>query len=435
MVLDANKLEVFHREVRDPDPAVWEPACRRLGGEAGRDQASYGVMCELLTSSLRELRIRGLVAMREVASVKPREVLMFLADRIAEARVSYDPLILEAVFSVYPGFPGQLGRKAVSGYLADASEGVRAAATSALRYWPEWPDGTLYRLATDGSLLVRASLVGVLAELPDSLDKREALEVLREAPEPELSALLEEFVTGPASRPARTRPATLNEEQACEVLSSTRPTPLDVQRFEQTLIEEPEAALGLVREGLDEPGGALVLKQLGDLCRDRSLATLFRAWSRILSWQGGSGGGLMLQVMGILDSALGSRLLAPLRGFVKSCLEAVECENCGEIAIWARTRQAGDIVRTLWFGEHPDRLTLAREAHVQLDRLVEVGKDLDGFGLYQLSHLGSSLVGLAQQIEVACPRPERDLLLAVVLQWQAMVGRETERLLGGGDPE
>ncbi|HIB68749.1 MAG TPA: hypothetical protein EYO33_27570, partial [Phycisphaerales bacterium] len=133
--LSPQERDSLHREVRDRDPNIWEPACQRLGQLAATEQAAYTTLCDLLLSAVPELRLRGLVSLRTLAPVQPEKVLSFLTDRVDEARITYDPVILDAIFFVFAALPNQFGQNAVSDYLSDDADVVRAAAAAALPFW------------------------------------------------------------------------------------------------------------------------------------------------------------------------------------------------------------------------------------------------------------------------------------------------------------
>ena len=193
LLRDASERDSLYRDLREQDPDIWEPACHRLGEMAAADKVAYRVLCDLLLSSAPELRLRGLVALRILAPAKPVEVGRFLTDRVAEARVQYDPVLLDVTFFAFTALPKQAGKDLVAGYLTDPHEGIRAAAAAALCFWPDWPTGTLEKMAGDSSLDVRAGLITALAELEDSTERSRALEILKRSNEPLLEELLGEL--------------------------------------------------------------------------------------------------------------------------------------------------------------------------------------------------------------------------------------------------
>ena len=100
VTLDAGERESLYRDLREQDPEVWEPACHRLGEMAGSDKLAYRTLCDLLLSNAPELRLRGLVALRILAPSKPIDVGRFLTDRVAEARLKNDPVLLLSLIHI-----------------------------------------------------------------------------------------------------------------------------------------------------------------------------------------------------------------------------------------------------------------------------------------------------------------------------------------------
>jgi hypothetical protein len=425
--------DTLHRAIRDHDPDRWEPACHVLGELAVSDQSAYTAMCDLLLSSVPELRLKGLVALRTMAPAQPQEVLRFLADRVAEARNDYDPILLDATFFVFAALPGQLGQTAVETYLNDVSEEVRAAAAAALPFWPEWPDGTLQRVAQDPSGLVKAGLITALRHMDESCDKRNAMESLRQSSDPQLSALLEELFGAPLNVLANPVLSPLDNDQIYQLLRERNPSPIDVGRFEQALDEDPATCLKLLRASLSSPGGSVVLKPLSDLCRNSTLGIFFRAWDSIFNRTVPLSEELTLQVLGVLEEEPDSPFLDPFREFVKACSEATECSNAEALLSWCCRHQVRAAALSLWNPSTFKGLSLASEALQWLNTLAKVGGEFQDLSLFQLSNLSSQLEGFYSDLRAGCPRPERDLLFAVLNAWQRLLVQETDALMGGGE--
>ena len=62
---------------------------------------------------------------------------------------------------------------------------------------------------------------------------------------------------------------------------------------------------------------------------------------------------------------------------------------------------------------------------------VSPGAEFEGASLFQLSNLKTELTRLTGQFQTSCPRPERDLLQAVVSEWQRVLDRDIEQMMGG----
>lgn len=430
--LSPQERDSLHREVRDRDPNIWEPACQRLGQMAALEQDAYTTLCDLLLSSVPELRLRGLVALRTLAPVQPENVLKFLTDRVDEARVAYDPVILDAIFFVFAALPNKLGQQAVSGYLNDKADVVRAAAAAALPFWPNWPHGTLIKLAHDSSSLVRAGLLTSLAHFQETEDRRVALHLLQEARDPNLAGLLAEITQDTVPHSANVWPEPLDDSQVHELLQLEEPAPIDVARLEQLLDRDPAQGLSLLRQDLDLPGGAFVLDHLAHICRHPSLGIIFRAWHAILSSPEDMPlDEYLLSIIGILEVGPDDTAL-PLKEFVRACFQAAECEDSEQLLTWCCTHQVKTATLSVWDPAALEGLSLAPEAQGWLNRLTAVGAEFQNMDLRQLPHLSDELHSTADELESNCPRPERDLLLAVLANWNSLLEHESELLMGGG---
>jgi hypothetical protein len=431
VVLDAAERESLYRDLREQDPDLWEPACHRLGEMAGSDKLAYRTLCDLLLSQAPELRLRGLVALRILAPEKPLEVGQFLTDRVAEARVSNDPVLLDMTFFAFTALPKQAGKDFVRGYLTDPHEGIRAAAAAAVCFWSDWPDGTLARLAQDSSVNVRAGLITALSEFKDSPDRSQAISILKSAGDPLLKELLEELDQEAVAYPADPTPVALNRTEIASLLKSARPTSVQVARMEQALDEDPETCLALVRDGLDLAGCVAVLQQLGDLCRDNGLGTLLRTWSGIRRLRYLPAQEFLLSVLGILEGYSDDDFLLPLREFLKSCVQAVEGGTTLDLVAWSYDRQVSNAAKALGDTAELDGLALAPEGPTWLDILARTGAEFEGTSLFQLSHLNTELARIGDEIGKGCPRPERELLLSVVSEWQRILSHDIEQMMGG----
>jgi len=400
---------------------------------AAVDQGAYSAMCDLLLSPVAELRLKGLVALRAMAPSRPDEVLKFLSDRVAEARTTQDPLLLDATFLVFAALPQPLGQPVVERYLEDLNEAVRAAAVSALSFWGEWPDGTLQKLARDPSELVQAGLITVLHHLEDSPDKQAAVEALRNSSNPHLDGLLEDLLSAPREPVTVVEDSPLDEEGILRLLHERAPSPLQVRRLGQALEQDHGFCLGLLRQGLEAPGGALVVRLLSDTCCDTGVSTLLGVWSRYLERPDGfSTQGLTLQILGVLEGHSKDPFLEPLREFVAACATAQDCTSGRELVAWSCTQQVRVAAVSLWNPQSLEGHSLASEAHQWLLSLAGIGAGLEEVTLFGLSSITAGLTSIGSEIQADCPRPERDLLLAVVESWQQIVDRETEALMGGG---
>lgn len=431
LLRDASERDSLHRDLREQDPDIWEPACHRLGEMAATDKVAYRVLCDLLLSSAPELRLRGLVALRILAPAKPVEVGQFLTDRVAEARVQYDPVLLDVAFFAFTALPKQAGKDLVANYLTDPHEGIRAAAAAALCFWPDWPTGTLEKMARDSSLDVRAGLITALAELEDSSERSRALDILKQSNEPLLAELLQELDQGNLAFPLEPAPVALDNSQINQLLHNSRPTPVDIARLEQALSQDPEQGLALVREGLDASASSVVLQQLSDLCRDNGLGTLFRTWGGVLRLRYLPAKEFLLGVLGILEGHSEDELLRPLREFLKACVQAVDGETTLDLVAWCYNRQVSNAAVAVWSPASRSGLALAPEAQEWLDALSRAGAEFEGASLFQLSNLKTELARLASQFQNSCPRPERDILQAVVDEWHRVLDRDIEQMMGG----
>ena len=431
LLRDASERDSLYRDLREQDPDIWEPACHRLGEMAAADKVAYRVLCDLLLASAPELRLRGLVALRILAPAKPVEVGRFLTDRVAEARVHYDPVLLDVTFFAFTALPKQAGKDLVAGYLTDPHEGIRAAAAAALCFWPDWPTGTLEKMARDSSLDVRAGLITALAELEDSIERSRALEILRRSNEPLLAELIQELEQDTLAFPPEPAPVALDHLQINQLLHSNRPTPVDIARLEQALSDDPERGLILVRDGLDAPGSTAVLQQLSDLCRDNGLGTLFRTWGGVLRLRYLPAKEFLLGVLGILEGHSEDEFLSPLREFLKACVQAVDGETTLDLVAWCYNRQVSNAAVAVWSPALRSGPALAKEAQEWLDALARTGAEFEGASLFQLSNLKTELTRLTGQFQTSCSRPERDILQAVVNEWQRVLDRDIEQMMGG----
>jgi hypothetical protein len=398
---------------------------------AGSDKLAYRTLCDLLLSNAPELRLRGLVALRILAPSKPIEVGRFLTDRVAEARLKNDPVLLDVTFFAFTALPQQAGKQLVSGYLTDPHEGIRAAAAASVCFWSDWPAGTLTRLAQDPSVNVRAGLVTALGELRDSPDKEQAISLLKAAADPLLKDLLDELNHETLPFPADPYPVALDTAQITSLLENARPTSVDIVRMEQALEDDPETGLALVRQGLDLPGCTAVLQQLSDLCRDNGLGTLLRTWSGVQRMRYLPPQEFLLRVLGILEGYSDDDFLLPLREFLKACVQAVEVGRTVDLVAWSYNRQVSNAAMALWNPAMLGGLALAPEAQNWLDTLARTGAEFEGTSLFQLSHLNAEITRLSTDINNDCPRPERDLLLAVVSEWQRVVSQDLNQMMGG----
>ena len=431
--LSPQERDSLHREVRDRDPNIWEPACQRLGQLAATEQAAYTTLCDLLLSAVPELRLRGLVSLRTLAPVQPEKVLSFLTDRVDEARITYDPVILDAIFFVFAALPNQFGQSAVSDYLSDDADVVRAAAAAALPFWSDWPQGTLSKVAADSSSLVRAGLLTALAHFQDSDDRRTALSTLEKACDPNLKALLEELREGSTAPTANLWPEPLEDDQVQLLLQLDDPSPIDVGRLELLLDSDPALGIALIRRDLNEFGGVVVLEHLAHLCRNKSLGTLFHAWHTALTApEDLAADEYLLLVLGVLESGPEEIFLSPLKEFVKACYNAVECEDSKSLLTWCCTQQVKTATLAVWDPSALEGASLAPEAQEWLNRLTKIGADFQSMSLFQLSHLSQELARTADQLTQGCPRPERDLLMAVLANWDNLLEHESDTLMGGG---
>lgn len=432
-MVDEADLEALHREVRDPEPEVWEAACHRLGELAVRDQAAYRALCDLLLSSLSELRLRGLVALRILAASKPREVVGFLTERVAEAKTNYDPILLDATFFAFTSLPGQIGQKLVANYLKDPFEGVRAAAAAALGFWSDWPPGTFQELARDSSPLVRAGLISALEEMKPSQERQLAVEILLADSDPCLASLLSELKgQSPKGEFVFKKTEPFGFAQARAALHSERTDFSTVAQFEPWLRNDPETGLGLLRNGLNVGKGGSLLGPLSDACRSGELATLLRAWTRIVTDQEQvTPEELLLQVAGILEQNPSSRLLSPFREFVGACTRACDCAASAEMIAWSCTQQVTRAARNLWDPETLKGISVSPQAQTSLEKLAVLGSEFEGDGLARLSRFEGKLGRLQHEVEKNCPRPERDLLGVVFKKWRRLLEDRLRSVAGG----
>lgn len=433
-MLGVRERDELHRRIRDQDPDVWEPACHRLGEWAADDHTAYRALCDLLLASVPELRLKGLVALRIMAPSKPQEVLGFLTDRVADSRANYDPVLLDAIFFCFTSLPGSVGQKLVLSYLDDAHEGIRSAAAAALCFWREWPESTLERVARDPSVMVRASLISALLEMDKSAEYHKASNVLQQSVEPELKDLLLELAGHqwpPISWPGRE--SSFDRQKALLLLRQTDPTPVTVAGLENWVVRHPEEGLQVLRQGLSEPGGAAALKQLRDSCRESGLATLFRAWTRIVSQpEPSESRTLLLQVLGILEREGDNLFLSPFHRFVTACVQADDCAASLEMVAWSCTQHVARATQMLWDPNSLVGTSVAPEACHFLERLAETGSGFESLSLVQLSRFYEELTKLTDDVQVCCPRPERDLLTIVLQRWLLLAKGEIDRMMGGG---
>ena len=432
--LTPEQRDTLHREVRAVDPDVWEPACQRLGELAAFEQEAYTALCDMLLSSSAELRLRGLVALRTLAPVRPDDVSSFLAARVEESRTLYDPILLDAILFVYAALPNEVGQPLVQGYLSDSSEVVRAAAAAALPFWSNWPVGTLTRLAQDPSSLVKAGLLTALAHLEEGGEKAQASEILSQCQDPHLRGLLEELHNGPVGGKPNLWPEPLEEKEVDEILHSRRELPVRLTRLGQSLSTDPESTLRQIREGLSEPKMERFLEELSELAGEPELSGLLRAWSRMV---GGSGGGTsaswMLGVLGCLEAGPEVSIQLPLQEFVKACYQAADCRDVDSLLTWCCAHQVNLATLSVWNPEQLQGLSLAPEAQQCLSDLAELGVNFQDSSLVQFSHFEQELEQFSDRLIGECPLPERFLVRAVVEEWQTLLERETEQMMGGGE--
>ena len=432
--LEFEQLDSLRREIRDQNPDIWEPACQRLGEMAASKQLAYTCLCDMLLSPTAEIRLRGLVALRTLAPIRPTEVLGFLRARVDESRSYYDPVLLDAIFFVYAALPNELGKPEVEKYLTDSSEVVRAAAAASLPFWKGWTHGTLVNLAQDSATVVQAGLLSALKHLEESYDKAEALQLLKELNEPSLHALLADFegsVQVEADPDLWADP--MDEEELDELLEMSDPAPVDVSRLELAL-DAPETAMRFFRRSLGTSNGAFVLEQLSGLCREPALATLLRAWLKMIEGpKDESPSEWLLTILGTLEEQPQSEFLHPLREFLRGCAQAAECENSRAFLTWCCTYQVTTTTLTVWNPEHLEGASLAPEAFDWLGHLARVGAEFEALTLFQLSRLLTELGHFRSRLKQQCPRPECDVLVTVLELWEKMLKEESELLMSGGE--
>lgn len=396
------------------------------------DQQAYRALCDLLLSSLPELRLRGLVALRILAFSKPKEVIGFLTERVAEADLNYDPILLDATFFAFTSLPDGLGQKLVTDYLQAPFEGTRAAAAAAIGFWQEWPEGTLIRAAQDESSLVKAGLITALEEMKPSAERKAAIEQLLRDPDPSLKPLVRELIQPePEASYAFVAKEPFGFIQARAAVHSEKVALPTVVRLEEWLSEDPETGLGLLRNALNVGKGNVVIGLLSDACRSSELSTLLRAWSRIVTTpEPEASEELLLQVAGILEQNPLSRLLLPFREFVKACANACDCAASVEMIAWSCTRQIAQTARNLWDPDALKGFSVSPPAQAFLEKLATLGCEFENQSLAQLSRFEGNLARLQHEMERGCPRPERDLLRIVFLRWQRLLDSELHSLMG-----
>lgn len=214
-------------------------------------------------------------------------------------------------------------------------------------------------------------------------------------------------------------------------MQSLRPTPAEIARLEEAVARDFETTLETIRQGLESPGSALVLSLLGDVCRDNGVGTLFRAWSCVLRNSHESALDHLLSVLGVIEGHYEGDFLLPLREFLKACVSAVDAEQLTNLLAWSYERQVTTAGMALWNPASMEGAALHPQAQNWLDILARLGAEFEGTSLFQLSHLNSELARALIELESDCPRPERDLLQAVVSEWRQILETETEAMMGG----
>lgn len=431
--LGSEHMASLHRDIRDQNPDVWEPACQQLGELAATEQPAYTALCDMLLSRSAEVRLRGLVALRTLAPVKPLEVLDFLQARVEESRTHYDPIILDAIFFVYAALPNDLGQPLVEEYLEDRSAVVRAAAAAALPFWKGWSKDTLVTLAQDPESLVKAGLLTSLRHLEESADKLSALDLLRQADDPTLTNLLSELEDIGGKPTPYVWPEPMESEEMTELLHMTAPAPVDIGRLELALDGDPERAISVLRTCFDNPDGLELLEQLSEITREPSVSTLLKTWIKMLDGpQDEEPSEWLLTILGTIEERPDSELLQPLREFLKGCAQAAECEDSEAFLTWCCTYQVTTTTLSVWNPGQVEGVSLAPEAFDWLGHLAKVGADFEDLSLFQLSKLLSELAQFRVRLQQQCPRPERDVLTMVLELWEDLLKDESDRLMGGG---
>ncbi|GMU57609.1 MAG: hypothetical protein AMXMBFR33_67550 [Candidatus Xenobia bacterium] len=436
------QFEQAQRLVRDVHRNVWDAACQAVGRRAHGEVAAAQLLGELLTSPVMEMRLRGLVALGALAPNRPEEVLSFLEQRLEEAAWHPDPVLLEGILALLPQVPEGRGIDLMAAALEDDRDAVRAAAAGALIHFQSWPWASLVRLVTDPSIIVRASLVHVLARFVPQDEAVQALALLAAAPEAPLRELVArelprnrpevQFLLGSlaADSEPRVREAALTDNPAGEPLP--RPEPVlgelllephpglvAATALEAKLDANPDQALETLRPLLAKPGMLATLALLGEMARNISNRLLCRALHALFSSRTEEPARRLLRMLGILTEETGDGPGGQLKRLVWLAIQAFDADSLDKIIVWGRRIERGEAE-----GLNPSAYRL-------LAQLGRVARNLDeGFGMVALAQAGSDLQSLSTEL-AHLTDPEREILQMVLDRWREFFSEGMHELLVG----
>lgn len=436
------QVQSAQRLVRDVHRSVWEAACQAVGRRAHDEAAAAQLLGELLTSPVMEMRLRGLVALGALAPNRPEEVLSFLEQRLEEAAYHTDPVLLEGILSLLPLVPEGRGIDLMAAALEDDRDAVRAAAAGALIHFQNWPWASLVRLVTDPSVIVRASMVQVLARFVPQDEALQALALLAGAPEAPLRELVArelprskpevQFLLGNLANDAdpRVREAALTDNPAGEPLA--RPEPVlgelllephpglvAATALENRIDAQPEQALEILRPLLAKPGMLVTLALLGEMARNISNRLLCRALHALFSTRTEEPARRLLRMLGILTEETGDGPGGQLKRLVWLSIQAFDADSLEKVILWGRRIERGEAD-----GLHP-------AAQRFLSQLGRMARNLDdGFGMVALAQAGSELTALNSDLS-SLADPEREILQIVIEKWREFFSEGMQELLVG----
>jgi hypothetical protein len=438
--LRAETADMLYRLLRDPRRAVWEDACYMAGRRAVREAAAYDMIAELLEGPLRELRLRGVIALAAMAESRPDPVAGFFEQALADEEYggaetgrSGDPVLLDALLGLLPRLPPAIGAELFLRAARDAREPVRAAAAASVGQWTEaLPSGALIELAHDPSALVRSSLAYAVCAILDNYEAFQAATFLAD----DERSYIREFLARELPRIETATPllARLAQDPEPRVRDAVhlgdggsprlfQPSVDDPASYRRTTVLEhdidahPEQTIDLLRPLLGDEDGLAVLGSLSHLARNADVAALARGLRQLLEPAHLGPEERMHAVFELLGQPR-HPAAAAFKAFISYALDALRVRRPAQAVAWAAQVRAETayVETSAWLDG--------------LGRLCEVAEAMDGW-VGALSDALTWLDQSAEAIRTDFLLPERMILLLVVERWSDMLDQEIQDQVAG----
>lgn len=425
--------DLLYRLLRDPRRAVWEDACYMAGQRAIRDPRAFNMVNDLLQGPLRELRLRGVLALASMADGRPDVVAEFFLSGLADADYAEDPVLMDALCTLPAHLPSEIGTDLLTRAARDEREAVRAAAAASVSLWAEIPNGLLFELALDPSSLVRCSLAFAVCRVIERDEAQQAAMLLADAEEtflreflarelPRTDAtidLLAKLAADPDPRVRDTARVGIPDEDAAAAQFGEQPTAWysRVSALEQRLDKHPEETFDILRPLLDSEEGLAVLDPLSHLCRNTDVGALCRALRQLLEPGHMRAEERMLTVYEMLGQP-SHPAAAAFKTLIAYTVDALRVRHPSHAVMWAARIRAE---------------TAYVEAAAWLDglgRLCDLAEAMEG----QFESLSDALALLdesAASIRAEFALPERMILLLVIERWSDMLDQEIQDQVAG----